>query len=96
MVTCFRHEVLFKARSRMTTAFAFSRQHDAGSRRALLRIKTDLVRVVVLVLEPKGLHCCRKKRFQPKIPFCPWSAEERIAGSVLLARPTLQAKLLEA
>ena len=43
--------MLAKTRIRMTTAITFSRQNDAGSRART----TNLVLVVVLVLESKGL-----------------------------------------
>ena len=49
-MTFFRHyDILGQARSRMTTAITFSRQNDAGSRARTIRIKKNLILVVILV-----------------------------------------------
>ena len=46
---------LAKTRSRMTTVTTFSRQNDAASRASTTYYSENLVLVVVLVLESKGL-----------------------------------------
>ena len=51
------YDILAKTRSRMTTATTFSRQNDAGSRASTTYYWENLVLVVVLVLESKGLYC---------------------------------------
>ena len=57
-MTCFRHlDILAKTRGRVTTATTFSRQNDAGSRAYTTYYRENLVLVVVLVLESKGLLC---------------------------------------
>ena len=56
MITCSRHyDILAKARTRMTTAITFSRQNDAGSHVSNPQYRENLVLLVVLVLESKGL-----------------------------------------
>ena len=56
LITRFRHyDILTKTRSRMTTATKFSRQNDAGSRARTTYYWENLVLVVLLVLESKGL-----------------------------------------
>ena len=56
-MTCFRYfDILAKTRSRVTTAVAFSRQNDAGSRVSNTQYWENLVLVVVLVLESKALY----------------------------------------
>ena len=61
LLTCSRHYDIFtKTRSRMTTATAFSRQNDAGSRVNNTQYWENLVLVVVLVLESKALKCWTK------------------------------------
>ena len=58
MITCSRHyDILAKIRSRMTKATKFSRQNDAGSRARTTYFRGNLVLVVELVLESKGLYC---------------------------------------
>ena len=47
--------MLAKTHSRMTTATKFSRQNDAGSRARTTYCWENLVLVVLLVLESKGL-----------------------------------------
>ena len=57
-MACFPHfDILAKTRSRVTTATTFSRQNDAGSRTCTTYYWENLVLVIVLVLESKGLLC---------------------------------------
>ena len=51
------YDILAKTRSGMTTATTFSRPSDAGSRASTIYHWENLVLVVVLVLESKGLYC---------------------------------------
>ena len=56
-MTGFRHyDILAKTRSRMTTAITSSRQNDAATRASTTYYWENLVLIVVLVLESKGLH----------------------------------------
>ena len=52
-------DILAKIRSRVTTAITFSRQNDAGSHASTTYYWENLVLVVVLVLESKGLYWLR-------------------------------------
>ena len=48
-------DILAKIRSRVTTATTFSRQNDAGSHASTTYYWENLVLVVALILESKGL-----------------------------------------
>ena len=52
-----QHVIRAKTSSRMTTATTFSRQNDAASRASTTWYWENLVLVLVLVLESKGLYC---------------------------------------
>ena len=55
-MTYFRYyDISAKTVSRMSTAITFSRQNDTGSRVCATKYWENLVFVVVLVLESKGL-----------------------------------------
>ena len=54
---CFpQFDILAKTRSEVTTATRFSRQNEAGSPASFTSYRENLVHVVVLVLESKGLY----------------------------------------
>ena len=57
-MTCFPHfDIRAKTRSRVTTATTFSCRNDAGSRAYATYYWENLVLIIVLVLESKGLLC---------------------------------------
>ena len=61
MITCSCHyDILGETRSRMTTAITFTRHNDTGSRVSNTQYWENVVLVVVLISESKGLYWKRK------------------------------------
>ena len=81
MITCFRHyDILAKTRTRMTTAIAFSRQNNTGSRgritsrtRSRPRLRIYIVKVCILARHGIFLTALRNKpklKKKSAIQFC--------------------------